>query len=93
VYIISTLLKMYGDRQFTVNSGAVLSFRALHLIRTLYIQDYQMHNNVPRNLIFFLVMSVTNGRLKAVRHSLIITWENVSNIFASVLKKNYDSTA
>jgi len=33
------------------NSGTVLLFLAL-FTQTLYIQDYQMHNNVPRNYIF-----------------------------------------
>jgi len=31
-------------------------------------------------------MTVTNEILKAVQHSSIITWEKVSQIFASVLK-------
>jgi len=31
------------------NSRAVLLFCALHLMQTFYIQDYQIHNNVPRN--------------------------------------------
>jgi len=31
-------------------------------------------------------MSVINGSLNAVRHSLIITWEKVSQLFSSVLK-------
>jgi len=31
----------------------VLLFRSLHLMQTLYIQDYQMHNNVPRHYFLF----------------------------------------
>jgi len=30
----------------------VLLFRAMHLMQTLYIQDYRMQNNAPRNNVF-----------------------------------------
>jgi len=50
----------------------MLLFRALHSLHTLYIQDNQMHNNVPRNYFFVFYygvgQTVTNGRFKAVRH-------------------------
>jgi len=54
-------------------------------MQALCIQDYQMHNNVPRNY-FLFSCDVGQHQWKSVRHSLIITCEMVSTIFASVLK-------
>jgi len=56
------------QKMFSFKSDAVLLFRAPHLIQALYKQDYQMHNNVAYQeiILCFLLISVTNDRLKAV---------------------------
>jgi len=59
----------------SVNSRAVLLFRALHLMQTLYIQDNQMHNITHQEINFLCSYDVVEGRT---------TFEN--NIFGEDIK-------
>ena len=51
---VSTLIlrRVVADNIYSFIFGTVLSFHALRLMQILYISDFQMQNNVPRNEFF-----------------------------------------